>query len=103
MVEMFTSEKQELEERLQDFAAEARAARAAGRSCFQIYFPGDDSTPERGRHLDYETSRAVEALEAEGWILQNVAHAGRAHRDAYASIEQPPVEIVGTIYTFRST
>jgi hypothetical protein len=103
MVEMFTSEKQDLEQRLQDFASEARAAHESGKRFFQIYFPGDDGTRERGRLVDYETSRAVEALEAEGWTLQNVAQAARADRDAYAFVERPPVEVVGTIYTFRST
>jgi hypothetical protein len=97
---MFTSEKQTAEERLDDLLARARSARDAGRTFFQIYLPAD----ERAAWLeDHETAGAVEALEAEGWTLENVAEAGAPPDPAYARIETPvTATVVGTIYTFRA-
>jgi hypothetical protein len=98
---MFRSEKKTPEERLDDLLGRARAAREAGRRYFQIYLPADE---EAAWLEDHETAGAVEALEAEGWTLENVAEAGAPLDPAYARIEVPVTQtVVGTIYTFRTS
>jgi hypothetical protein len=98
---MFTLEKKNLERRLDECLDRARAAREASKKFFQIYFPDDDATPEDLRHGEYETSRAVEALEALGWTLENVGRVSEPPDPAYARIESPATRVVGAIYTFR--
>ena len=98
---MFTLEKKNLERRLDECVDRARAARHAGKKFFQIYFSGDDAAQEDLRHADYEASRAVAALEALGWTLENVGRVSEPPDPAYARIESPATRVVGAIYTFR--
>ena len=84
----------------EEIVARARAARAAGRPCFQVFAPhtGDRSEVE----AEFETARLVDLLEAEQWSLENAAHAaepGDHSSGAYGFLAAPAV--VGTIYTFR--
>jgi hypothetical protein len=87
----------------EEIVARARAARAAGRPCFQLFAPhaGERSEEE----AEFETARLVELLEVEQWTLENVAPAadqdGRSLYEfgAYGFLSVPTV--VGTIYTFR--
>ena len=83
--------------------ARARAAKAAGRACFQIFAPHAGERPEE--EAEYETARLADLLEAERWMLENVAPAADQDRHspyefgAYGFLSVPTV--VGTIYTFR--
>jgi hypothetical protein len=87
----------------EEIVARARAAKAAGRMCFQVFAPhaGERSEEE----ADFEAARLVDLLEAERWTLENAASA--ADHDshslyelgAYGFLSVPTV--VGTIYTFR--
>ena len=84
----------------EEIVARARAARAAGRPCFQVFAPhtGDRSEVD----AEFETARLVDLLEAERWSLENAAHAaepGDHSSGAYGFLAAPAV--VGTIYTFR--
>jgi hypothetical protein len=98
---LFTLEKKNLERRLDECVDQARAARDGGKKFFQIYFPDDDATAEDRRHGEYETSRAVEALEPLGWTLENIGQVSEPPDPAYARIERPATRVVGAIYTFR--
>ena len=84
----------------EEIVAGARAARAAGRVCFQVIAP---HTGERSEdEADYEAARLVDLLEAERWKLENAAYAAEPddrHPGAYGFLATPTV--VGTIYTFR--
>ena len=83
--------------------ARARAAKAAGRACFQIFAPHEGERPDE--QAEFETARLVDVLEPERWTLENAAPA--ADQDerspyefgAYGFLSVPTV--VGTIYTFR--
>jgi hypothetical protein len=98
---MFTAERKTLEHRLDECLERARAAHDAGTKFFQIYFPDDDATPEDRRQGEYETSRAVEALDALGWTLENIGGVSEPRDPAYARIEYPETRFAGAIYTFR--
>lgn len=87
----------------EEIVARARAAKAAGRACFQIFAPHTEERSED--EAEFETTRLVDLLEAERWTLENAASA--ADQDdrspyefgAYGFLSVPTV--VGTIYTFR--
>jgi hypothetical protein len=95
---MFTLEKKNLEQRLDECAERAQVAREAGKQFFQIYFPdGDDDGAE------FDTSHVIETLESLGWTLENIGQAGEPADAAYARIESTATtKVVGTIYTFRA-
>jgi hypothetical protein len=82
----------------EEIVAGARAARAAGRACFQVFAP---HTGERSEEdAEYEAARLVDLLEAERWTLENAAHAAEPDDGSvYGFLAAPAV--VGTIYTFR--
>jgi hypothetical protein len=86
-----------------EIVARARAAKAAGRMCFQVFAPHAGERPEE--EAEFETARLVDLLEAERWTLENAASAaeqdGRSPYEwgAYGFLSVPTV--VGTIYTFR--
>jgi hypothetical protein len=84
----------------EEIVSEARAARAAGRVCFQVFAPHTGARSEE--EADYEAARLVDLLETERWTLENAAHAAEPddrHPGAYGFLAAPAV--VGTIYTFR--
>src|SRR5437016_1049284 len=86
-----------------EIVARACSAKAAGRSCFQVFAPHADERSEED--AEFESARLVDLLEAERWTLENAAPA--ADQDdrssyefgAYGFLSVPTV--VGTIYTFR--
>ena len=86
-----------------EIVARARSAKAAGRSCFQVFAPHAGEQSEED--AEFESARLVDLLEAERWTLENAAPA--ADQDdrspyefgAYGFLSVPTV--VGTIYTFR--
>ena len=100
---MFKSTHKSPEQRLDVFVARARAAREAGKRFFQVYLPDHDAAPDRRWLVDYETTHVVEALESEGWTLENVGHAVDPADDPGVRMERLVAKAVGTIYTFRAT
>src|SRR2546423_3429538 len=89
----------------EEIVAGARAAKTAGRPCFQLFASHNGERSEE--EAEFEAARLVDTLEPEGWTLENAAHA--ADQDdrspyewgAYGFLAVPTV--VGTIYTFRLT
>jgi hypothetical protein len=84
----------------EEVVARARAARASGRACFQVFAPHTSDRSEA--EAEFETARLVDLLEPEQWALENAAHAaepGNHSSGAYGFLAAPTV--VGTIYTFR--
>ena len=98
---MFEADARRTKLRRDEFVQQARAARDAGRTCFQVYVPIEGGAPADEWLVDYETAGAVEALEAEGWTLENVAPAREAEGEPWGRIGTIAGRAVGTIYTFR--
>jgi hypothetical protein len=73
----------------EELLARARGAREA--AVFQVFARGPDE--------EFETTRIVDLLEAEGWQLENVADAAEDEHPQAFGVQT--VRIVGTIYTFR--
>jgi hypothetical protein len=83
-----------------EIVATARAAKAVGRVCFQIFAPHAGERPEK--EAEFEAARLVDLLDAERWTLENAAHAAESddrRPGAFGFLAAPA--IVGTIYTFR--
>jgi hypothetical protein len=80
--------------RERELVAQARTARKAGHASFQVFarHDGDD---------EFEAARVVDLVEAEGWTLENAAHAAERANDWAYGVHTATV--VGTIYTFGAT
>jgi len=82
----------------EEIVAGARAAKAAGRACFQVFARHVGERPEE--EAEFEAARLVDLLETEQWTLENAAYAAEPDEGSvYGFLAAPAV--VGTIYTFR--
>ena len=87
--------------RTNECLAQARAARAAGARFFQIYLSLDDSPVEEWLRADEQTS-LVQALEAEGWRLDEIGYVSEPVRDGFYGVIVPSGRTVAAILTFTA-
>lgn len=87
--------------RTRECVAQARAAGAAGARFFQIYLSLDDAPVEEWLRADERTA-LVQALEAEGWRLDEIGYVGEPVRDGFYGVVAPSGRPVAAIFTFTA-
>jgi len=85
----------------EELVGRARSARNAGLVNFQVFAPHAGGRATEDRDDEFDAAHLVDLVEAEGWMLENAAHAAE-YANSYAYGVETPT-IVGTIYTFRET